>query len=392
MKKRLPSALLLKILAAIITGIAVGYVSPEWIARLCATFNSIFSQFLTFLIPLIIFGFVTPAIADLGKRAGKMLIATVLLAYCATLFAGFTSYFTGAWLFPQMLSTASTSVGLGTVANTVSPYFTIQIPAITPVMTSLVLSFVMGIGIALVNGDTLRKGVSEFRDIISLTIIKCVIPQLPVYIFGIFVTMTHEGQVGTIIHTFLKIIVVIFILHLLLLLFQFCIAALFARKNPVKMLWAMMPAYFTALGTQSSAATIPVTLRQTIKLGVNEDVAGFVVPLCATIHMSGSTLKIVACALALMIMQGIPYSVGEFAQFIAMIGVTIIAAPGIPGGAIMASLGLLSSILGFSDAQNAMMIALYIAMDSFGTACNVTGDGALAVIINRFFGKKLSMR
>lgn len=388
MKKRLPSALLLKILAAIITGIGVGYVSPEWIARLCATFNSIFSQFLTFLIPLIIFGFVTPAIADLGKRAGKMLIATVLLAYCATLFAGFTSYFTGAWLFPQMLSTASTSVSLGAEANTVSPYFTIQIPAITPVMTSLVLSFVMGIGIALVNGDILRKGVSEFRDIISLTIIKCVIPLLPVYIFGIFVTMTHEGQVGTIIHTFLKIIVVIFILHLLLLLFQFCIAALFARKNPVKMLWTMMPAYFTALGTQSSAATIPVTLRQTIKLGVNEDVAGFVVPLCATIHMSGSTLKIVACALALMIMQGIPYSVGEFAQFIAMIGVTIIAAPGIPGGAIMASLGLLSSILGFSDAQNAMMIALYIAMDSFGTACNVTGDGALAVIINRFFGKK----
>lgn len=392
MKKRLPSALLLKILAAIITGIGVGYVSPEWIARLCATFNSIFSQFLTFLIPLIIFGFVTPAIADLGKRAGKMLIATALLAYCATLFAGFTSYFTGAWLFPQMLSTASTSVSLGAEANTVSPYFTIQIPAITPVMTSLVLSFVMGIGIALVNGDILRKGVSEFRDIISLTIIKCVIPLLPVYIFGIFVTMTHEGQVGTIIHTFLKIIVVIFILHLLLLLFQFCIAALFARKNPVKMLWTMMPAYFTALGTQSSAATIPVTLRQTIKLGVNEDVAGFVVPLCATIHMSGSTLKIVACALALMIMQGIPYSVGEFAQFIAMIGVTIIAAPGIPGGAIMASLGLLSSILGFSDAQNAMMIALYIAMDSFGTACNVTGDGALAVIINRFFGKKISVR
>lgn len=389
MKKRLPSALLLKILAAIITGIGVGYVSPEWIARLCATFNSIFSQFLTFLIPLIIFGFVTPAIADLGKRAGKMLIATVLLAYCATLFAGFTSYFTGAWLFPQMLSTASTSVSLGAEANTVSPYFTIQIPAITPVMTSLVLSFVMGIGIALVNGDILRKGVSEFRDIISLTIIKCVIPLLPVYIFGIFVTMTHEGQVGTIIHTFLKIIVVIFILHLLLLLFQFCIAALFARKNPVKMLWTMMPAYFTALGTQSSAATIPVTLRQTIKLGVNEDVAGFVVPLCATIHMSGSTLKIVACALALMIMQGIPYSVGEFAQFIAMIGVTIIAAPGIPGGAIMASLGLLSSILGFSDAQNAMMIALYIAMDSFGTACNVTGDGALAVIINRFLAKNI---
>ncbi len=151
-----------------------------------------------------------------------------------------------------------------------------------------------------------------------------------------------------------------------------------------------MPAYFTALGTQSSAATIPVTLRQTVRMGVSEDVAGFVVPLCATIHMSGSTLKIVACALAIMLLQGLPYDAAMFANFIAMLGVTIVAAPGIPGGAIMASLGLLSGILGFSDAQNALMIALYIAMDSFGTACNVTGDGALAVIINRFFGKNIN--
>lgn len=391
MKKQLPSALLIKILVAIIIGMGTGFVAPEWVARVCATFNGIFSQFLTFLIPLIIFGFVTPAIADLGKRAGKMLIATVLLAYCATLFAGFVSYFTGTWLFPQMLTHVSATSTIASETNSVAPYFNIKIPAITPVMTSLVLSFVMGLGIAFANGDTLRKCVGEFRDIVSLTIVKCVIPLLPIYIFGIFVTMTFEGQVGTIIHTFLKIIVVIFVLHILLLLFQFCVASFFARKNPLKMLWTMMPAYFTALGTQSSAATIPVTLRQTIKMGVDEDVAGFVVPLCATIHMSGSTLKIVACALALMIMQGIPYSGGEFAQFIAMIGVTIIAAPGIPGGAIMASLGLLSSILGFSDAQNAMMIALYIAMDSFGTACNVTGDGAIAAIINRFSAKKSSI-
>ena len=200
--------------------------------------------------------------------------------------------------------------------------------------------------------------------------------------------MTVAGQVAAILSTFARIIVVIFVLHIAILLLQFCVAAIFARRNPLKMLWTMMPAYFTALGTQSSAATIPVTLRQTVKMGVSEDVAGFTVPLCATIHMSGSTLKIVACALALMIMDGVPYDIGGFSRFIAMIGVTIIAAPGIPGGAIMASLGLLSSILGFTDTQNAMMIALYIAMDSFGTACNVTGDGALAVIIDRFFGEK----
>lgn len=150
----------------------------------------------------------------------------------------------------------------------------------------------------------------------------------------------------------------------------------------------MMPAYFTALGTQSSAATIPVTLRQTVAMGVDKDVAGFVVPLCATIHMSGSTLKIVACALALMLTHGLHYDAGMFATFIAMLAVTIIAAPGVPGGAIMASLGLLSSVLGFSEADNALMIALYIAMDSFGTACNITGDGAIAQIVARIFGKK----
>lgn len=202
--------------------------------------------------------------------------------------------------------------------------------------------------------------------------------------------MTVSGTVATILVAFVKVIAVIFCLHIFILLFQFAVASLFNGKNPLRMLWTMMPAYFTALGTQSSAATIPVTLRQTVRMGVSEDVAGFVVPLCATIHMSGSTLKIVACALAIMLLQGLPYDAAMFANFIAMLGVTIVAAPGIPGGAIMASLGLLSGILGFSDAQNALMIALYIAMDSFGTACNVTGDGALAVIINRFFGKNIN--
>lgn len=388
MKQKYTPGLLLKIIVAIVLGIGVGYVSPDWLTRLCATFNGIFSQFLTFLIPLIIFGFVTPAIADLGNKAGKMLVATAALAYCATLFAGFVSYFTGDCLFPAMLAKSSLSSAMESESNSVLPYFEVSIPAIMPVMTALALAFMSGLGIAFVNGGALRKSVIEFRDIVSLTITRCVIPLLPYYIFGIFLIMTYEGQVGTILHTFMKIILVIFALHILLLLFQFSVASLFMRKNPLKMLWTMMPAYFTALGTQSSAATIPVTLRQTIKMGVNEDVAGFVVPLCATIHMSGSTLKIVACALALMIMQGVPYGADEFAQFIAMIGITIIAAPGIPGGAIMASLGLLSSVLGFSETQNAMMIALYISMDSFGTACNVTGDGALSAILNSFFDKK----
>ncbi|MDE6310040.1 MAG: dicarboxylate/amino acid:cation symporter [Muribaculaceae bacterium] len=380
--------LLVKIIIAIALGIGLGHVAPLWLARCCATFNEIFGSFLGFLIPLIIFGFVTPAIADLGKRAGKMLVATALLAYFATLFAGYFSYFTSTWLFPGLIS-LNDEVGI-TLAetDTITPYFTMPIPALMPVMTALVLAFMVGLGAAFVKGDALRRGCSEFRDVVSMAINRVVIPLLPYYILGIFLNMTVEGQVGVILSTFFKVILVIFAMHVLILVIQYCVAAPFAHKNPFKMLWTMMPAYFTALGTQSSAATIPVTLRQAIKMGISEDVAGFVVPLCATIHMSGSTLKIVACALALMILQGIPYDIGMFSQFIAMLGVTIIAAPGIPGGAIMASLGLLSSILGFTEAQNALMIALYIAMDSFGTACNVTGDGALAAIIDRFFGHR----
>ena len=186
---------------------------------------------------------------------------------------------------------------------------------------------------------------------------------------------------------FIKIIGIIFLIHIFILLLQFFIAGMVTKKNPFRLLWNMLPAYFTALGTQSSAATIPVTMEQTLKNGVSEDVAGFTIPLCATIHMAGSTLKIVACALALMIMMNIPYDFGMFAGFICMLGITMVAAPGVPGGAIMAALGLLSSILGFDADQQGLMIALYIAMDSFGTACNVTGDGAISLIIDKIFRK-----
>lgn len=381
-------SLLPRIVIAIIIGICAGYLSPIWLARLCATFNAVFGQFLGFLVPLIIVGFVAPAISDLGRRAGSMLVATAALAYIATFCAGITSYFTGAWLFPSMISPEAMPMAANDATIDIAPYFTVAIPPLMSVITALVFAFMLGLGAAYVHGTALRHGIGEFRSIVAMTINKAVIPLLPFYIFGIFLNMTVVGQVTTILMAFMKIIVVIFVLHVLVLVVQYYVAACFARSNPFRMLWTMMPAYFTALGTQSSAATIPVTLRQTVKMGVCEDVAGFVVPLCATIHMSGSTLKIVACALALMIIQGIPYDAGIFCHFIAMLGITIIAAPGIPGGAIMASLGLLSSILGFTDAQNALMIALYIAMDSFGTACNVTGDGALAVIIDRFYGDK----
>lgn len=381
------TGLLPRIIIAIAIGIGLGYISPIWVTRLCVTFKGLMGEFLGFLIPLIIVGFVTPAISDIGRnRAGKLLLVTAVLAYGFTLMAGFISYFTGDWLFPQIIGPGAGDALLAAAETThASAYVDFSIPPLMSVFTALVTAFMMGLTLTFIEGHTLRGAFRELRDVVTMVINRAVIPLLPLYIMCIFEEMTAGGQIGEIISTFVSIIAIIFALHIGILLLQFGMASLLFKKNPLKMLWTMMPAYFTALGTQSSAATIPVTLRQTIKMGVNEDIAGFTVPLCATIHMSGSTLKIVACALALIVMQGGEYSLVSFGEFIAMLGVTIIAAPGIPGGAIMASLGLLSGVLGFSDAQNGMMIALYIAMDSFGTACNVTGDGAIAAIVDKKF-------
>ena len=379
--------LLSKILIAIALGIGLGLIAPEWIVRLFLTFNGIFSQFLGFAIPLIIVGLVTPAISDIGSGAGKMLLVTVLIAYGSTVFAGLCSYLTGAAVFPSMISPES--LASIEAAAEPQPFFTVTIPPLMNVMTALVLAFMLGLGLAALNErKTLKDAFHDFEQVVIKTIRTAIIPLLPLYIFGIFLNMTYVGQVFAILTVFIKIIGIIFIIHIGILIIQFAIAGGFAHKNPFKLLWTMMPAYFTALGTQSSAATIPVTLEQSRKNGVSEDVAGFVIPLCSTIHMSGSTLKIVACALALMMMQGMPYDFWMFFGFICMLGITMVAAPGVPGGAIMAALGLLQSMLGFDQEAQALMIALYIAMDSFGTACNVTGDGAIALIIDRFFGKK----
>ena len=384
--KKLKIGLLGKILTAIALGVGLGLIAPAWMVRIFLTFNGIFSQFLGFAIPLIIVGLVAPAISDIGKAAGKMLLITVGIAYGSTVFAGIVSYLTGATLFPGMIQSGAALQEVASAAE-LTPFFTVTIPPLMNVMTALILAFTLGLGLAALDSHTLKDAIHDFEQVIIKTIKSAIIPLLPLYIFGIFLNMTYVGQVFSILTVFIKIIGIIFLIHIGILILQFAIAGGFAKKNPFKLLWTMMPAYFTALGTQSSAATIPVTLEQTRKNGVSEEVAGFAIPLCATIHMSGSTLKIVACALALMIMQGMPYDFGMFFGFICMLGITMVAAPGVPGGAIMASLGLLQSMLGFDQEAQALMIALYIAMDSFGTACNVTGDGAIALIVDRITGR-----
>ena len=385
--KKIKIGLLGKILIAIALGVCFGIFSPSWFVRTFLTFNGIFSEFLGFAIPFIILGLVATAIGDIGKGAGRILLVTVLIAYGSTVFAGLVSYLTGVALFPSMIESGTT---IHEIAGTedLMPFFTVSIPPLMNVMTALVLAFTLGLGMAALDSDYLKNVAKDFEQIIVKTIKVAVIPLLPLYIFGIFLNMTYVGQVFSVLTVFIKIIGIIFLIHIGILILQFSVAGGFARKNPFNLLWTMMPAYFTALGTQSSAATIPVTLERVCKNGVSEDIAGFTVPLCATIHMSGSTLKIVACALALMIMRGMEYDFGMFMGFICMLGITMVAAPGVPGGAIMASLGLLQSMLGFDQEAQALMIALYIAMDSFGTACNVTGDGAIAVIIDKMMGKK----
>ena len=386
MGKKIKLGLLPRILIAIALGVATGFVMPDGVIRGFLTFNGIFNQLLGFAIPLIIVGMVIPAISDLGRSAGGMLLLTVALAYGATLVAGTLSYLTGVLTFPSLISSqAAEQIAEGVK---LTPYFSLTIPPLMDVMTALVTAFLLGLGIAYIKGDVLRRAAAEFKDIISNFIEKVIIPLLPLYIYGIFLDMTAAGEVGHILNVFIKIIGIIFALHIVWLIGLYSVAGAIGGRNPLKMLSTMMPAYFTALGTQSSAATIPVTLKQTQKMGVSDDVAGFVIPLCATIHLSGSMLKIVACSLALMIMQGMEYDFALFAGFIAMLGITMVAAPGVPGGAIMAALGVLASMLGFTAEDQALMISLYVAMDSFGTACNVTGDGALAIIVDKFNKKR----
>lgn len=375
--------LLPRIVIAIILGVLCGLFFPEWAVRCFVTFNSVFSHFLSFLIPLIIVGLVTPAIADIGKGAGKLLLVTALIAYGDTVFSGYLSYGVSTTIFPSLINRGAAQAV--SAAEELQPFFTIEIPPLLDVMSALITAFVMGLGISFFESPNLKKAFDEFRDIITKTIEVALIPILPLYIFSIFLNMSFTGQAWRILNVFIAIIGVIFVMHILLLIFQYCVAGAISHRNPFKALLNMLPAYFTALGTSSSAATIPVTLKQVKLNGVSDGIAGFVVPLCATIHLSGSAMKITACAVALMLMQGLSIDFGHFTGFILMLGVMMVAAPGVPGGAIMAALGVLQSILGFTAEQQAVMIALYITMDSFGTACNVTGDGAIALVVDRIY-------
>ncbi len=387
MAKKKSLGLLPRVVAGIVLGIVCGLFFPQGLVRLFLTFNDLFGQFLSFIVPLLILGLIAPGIADLGRGAGRLLLFTVLLAYGFTLFAGFFTFGVAVFSFPFVLDSSASLVAF-TQPQELLPYFHLPIAPLFDVTSALVLAFTLGLGMAFIQGTALKSIMQDFREIIHRVISAVIIPLLPLYIFGIFLNMTVNGQAAAVLGVFAKIIVLIFAITLVVLLIQFSLAGWAAHKNPFTLLKTMLPAYFTALGTASSAATIPVTYEQTKKLGVSDDVASFTVPLCANIHMSGSTVKITACAMAVVLLTGGELYFWQFAGFVCMLGVSIMAGPGVPGGAIMASLGVLQKMLGFNEQMLGLMIALYIAMDSFGTACNVTGDGAVAVLINRLYKKE----
>ena len=385
--------LLPKLIIGLIAGIIIGKIGFIPLLRVMLTFNGLFGNFLQFVIPLIILGFVAPGIGDLGKKAGKLLAVTTVLAYGSTIVSGSLAYFTNSILLKKILPTgAALAEGSHPEAGLLSGYLTVDMPPIMGVMTALLMAFTLGIGIAVVEGTTIKNFMNEVQTIVEKIITNIIIPFLPLYVAGIFANMTYAGEIVKIMSVFAKVFGIIIILHFVILLVQYTIAGTLSGANPILLIRKMLPAYFTAIGTQSSAATIPVTLNQTKPNGVNEGIADFTIPLCATIHLSGSTITLVSCSMAVMMLNGMPITFSGMFGFILMLGVTMVAAPGVPGGAVMAALGLLESMLGFGPELTSLMIALYLTQDSFGTACNVTGDGAIAIIVNKFAGFNLIKR
>ena len=379
--KKIP--LIWKVLIACILGCLLGYVMPEAVVRIFTTFNGIFSQYIGFMVPLIIVGLVTASIGKIGSGAGKLLLCTIALAYFSSVVAGLFSYEISTNIFPSMLD--GITMNIDNPSNDVAPYFTLRIPPLLDVISALVFAFLFGTLMTSTGSVHFRNLALDFEQLVTNAISKTLIPLLPIYIFGLFLKMSYTGEAAPILAVFAKIIVVILLMSLVWLVAIFSISSIFSRKNPFRCLISMLPAYFTALGTSSSAATIPVTTACTEKCGVADQISKFTVPLCATIHMPGSMIKVTACAITIMLLQGTPFSLGLVLQFVMLLAISAVAAPGVPGGMIMAAVGVLESVLGFDDASQALMITLYIVMDSFGTACNVTSDGAIALIIDRVF-------
>jgi Na+/H+-dicarboxylate symporter len=381
--------LILKLIAGIVAGILVGFYVPLTGVELLFTVKELIGQIISFTIPLIILFFIASGIAALPKGSGHLLGKTVGFAYSSTVIAGTLAFLLVSAVIPFLSGGITFEAE---VATEIGSFIDIEIPPLMGVMTALATAFIFGIGMSQLELDTLKKVSDQGRDVIDALLSKVIIPALPFYIAGVFAEMTVAGTVVDTLQTFGVVLIAALVMHWLWLSVLYIATGILLKRNPLELVKNMLPAYFTALGTMSSAATIPVSLQSSKANNVKEDVANFTVPLCATIHLSGSTITIVTCAMAVMFLSPgmeVPSLMGML-PFIFMLGVVMIAAPGAPGGAVMSALGLLTSMLGFNEGAVALMIALYLAQDSFGTACNVTGDGIIALWVDRFSEKSAS--
>lgn len=385
-----------KLIIAIIIGILIGQFLPESVCRFVVTLSGIFGSFLKFVIPLMILAYVTMGIADLSQGAGKLLLITVVIAYGSTLVAGSGSYLVSSTLFPSFISSDALAQIEATAGNSVDSFFSIALPPVIDTLSAVVLAFILGLCMSAMRGkeigDTLYNSFKDFSTIIDKVLHKAIIPLLPLFICGTFVDMTKSGRTFVILGILWKVFLVVIIMHLVIITIQFVVAGAISRKNPFVLIKNQIPAYTTAIGTQSSAATIPVNLECAKNDGVSEEIRNFVVPLCANIHMAGSMITIVACATAVCLMNEIPIGFHTVVPFIMTLGVAMVASPGAPGGSIMTALPFLYMIFG-KDLGNtngpicALMVALYITQDSFGTACNVSGDNAIGVVVEAIYQK-----
>lgn len=395
--KKLP--LLAWIIIAIASGVLIGMLTPgmisgindatgaaiptDFIVQLFVSFSTVFSAFLSFAIPLIIIGFIVPGIGSLAQGAGKMLGITVGLAYLSSIFAGFLALTCALLLYPIILQ-GQQLASFDNPENALSTgYVSFELTPIMGVLSALILAFILGLGITALKTRAMLNLFEDFQVIVEKMLSYVIIPLLPVHIVGVFANMTLAGQVAKILSVFGLVFVMVIILHWVTLALQYSVAGAVSRRNPIQMLKTMMPAYFTAIGTQSSAATIPVTVRSAKKAGISSRVVDFAIPLCATIHLSGSMITLTSCAVAVLYMTGKSPDFGSLIPMILVLGVMMVAAPGVPGGAVMTAIGLLQSMLGFDESMIALMIALYLAQDSFGTATNVTGDATIAALTER---------
>lgn len=398
--KKIKLGLFPKVVIAITLGALLGLVGKlipeqsEWLnngftafIRVLKTFNVLFAQLLKFSVPLLVLGLVTPAIANLGKGAGKILVFVIAISYISTVGGALFSYGCATEFFPHVLNVGELSAD-ALSAKKFTPFFELKIPPVCDMMTAIVLSFVVGLGCVFIKAESVKGWFEEFGEIVKWFIEKAIIPLLPIYIFTMICEMSAKGVIDIVLGTGAKVIGTGVVLSILYLILQYIIAGIVSRKNPLRCLWNILPAYFTGFSICSSAAVIPVTTKCTLKSGVNEDIANFVIPLCSNTHMCGSTIKLVTTTTAVAFLFGVDIPFALFLNFALMQAIAAVSSPGVMGGVLMASAGLLGSILGFSDEMCALLMAIYLALDGYGPACNVSGDGAIAIVVDRIFGKK----